>query len=152
MIAPGDGEAEPGVFQRACEAGDRRYSEIFVIENPESRLLLHVSSVAHFVGWDECGFLSPGSASPSPGAITRSASFAGWLNGSFQPTIGCVKNPRCVSVSVSITLSKETPANARWYWLHDRRSSLQSFLLPALHVPARIYPLPVAQHEDFREE
>ena len=49
----------------------------------ESRLL-HASCVAHFVGWDVCGFGSPGSASPSPGAITLSASFAGWLNDSLE--------------------------------------------------------------------
>ena len=37
-------------------------------------------------GAGTCWFGSPGSASPSPGASTLSASFAGWLNGFFQPT------------------------------------------------------------------
>jgi len=46
-------------------------------------------SVAHFVGWDVIEFASPGSASPSPGASSLSACFAGWLNGFFQLTTGC---------------------------------------------------------------
>src|SRR6185436_10721575 len=50
---------------------------IFAAKNAESRL--PVSSIAHFVGCDCVGYGSPGSASPSPGASTLSACFAGWL-------------------------------------------------------------------------
>ena len=48
----------------------------------------YVSSVAHFVGWGRVGFGSPGSASPSFGATTLSASFAGWVSDLFQPPVG----------------------------------------------------------------
>jgi hypothetical protein len=47
-----------------------------------------LASVAHFVGWARSWFGTPGSASPSPGAITLSASFAGWLDGSLQLSTG----------------------------------------------------------------
>jgi len=40
-------------------------------------------------GLGRVGFGSPGSASPSPGATTLSASFAGWLNDLFHLAIGC---------------------------------------------------------------
>ena len=54
VIAPGDGEAEPGVtatnFQRACEAGADS-SRGYCNEKIESRCL-HLSPVAHFMGSD----------------------------------------------------------------------------------------------------
>jgi hypothetical protein len=73
VLAPGDGEAEPGVTAPYSESL-RSWRQILV------GLFLHVSSVARFAGWDVFGFSSPGSASPSPGASTLSASFAGWLD------------------------------------------------------------------------
>jgi len=52
----------------------------------------YVLSVAHFVGWSCFAFVTPGSASPSPGASILSACFAGWLNGFFQPTHSVAAN------------------------------------------------------------
>src|SRR6185295_20233510 len=46
-------------------------------------------SVASFAGSGKMVTVTPGSASPSPGASTLSARFAGWLNGFLQPIIGC---------------------------------------------------------------
>ena len=49
MIAPGDGEAEPGDFRepaKLAKDGSRG------IEKPSVRSFLHVVSVAHFVGSD----------------------------------------------------------------------------------------------------
>ena len=45
---------------------------------------MNVSSVAHFVGSEDFRFAFPQARLPSPGAITLSASFAGWLNDFFQ--------------------------------------------------------------------
>src|SRR6185295_18377224 len=49
--------------------------------------LPRLPSVASFAGSLKLLAITPGSASPSPGASTLSASFAGWLNDFFQPTI-----------------------------------------------------------------
>ena len=56
MLAPGDGEAEPGVaankFLRAAKLAtdDSRGMKYF-----ESKVFFYVSSVAHFVGWGVWG-------------------------------------------------------------------------------------------------
>ncbi len=81
VLAPGDGEAEPGVkattnFKEPAKQATVGSRSIFVM----SPALLHVSSVAHFVGSEVLGFGSPGSASPSPGASTLSARFADSLD------------------------------------------------------------------------
>ena len=84
VLAPGDGEAEPGVtagnFKEPAKLATDGGRHILLNKNPESTIFLHHASDAHFVGWVLVGFGSPGSASPSPGASTLFASFAGWLN------------------------------------------------------------------------
>jgi hypothetical protein len=65
---------EPAKLATDCGQG-------IVVQNPESTLLF-VSSVAHFVGFGRALAVTPGSASPSPGATTLSACFAGSLNDS----------------------------------------------------------------------
>ena len=49
-------------------------------------IFLHRSLCRPFVGSARLASGPPGSASPSPGAITLSASFAGWLSGSLRHT------------------------------------------------------------------
>jgi hypothetical protein len=79
VLAPGDGEAEPGV-RSVITVSLRSWRQCSrALKNRESKLFSHVSSVAHFVGWTSVGFGPPGSASPSPGASTLSARFAGSL-------------------------------------------------------------------------
>src|SRR5258705_11797036 len=90
VLAPGESEAEPGVtahqFRKACEAGDR-WLIVACNENPESKLFFARFLCRPLRGLRRiCGFPSPGSASPSPGASTLTASFAGWLSGLFPPT------------------------------------------------------------------
>jgi hypothetical protein len=46
-------------------------------------------SVAHFVAQMRFGFGPPGSAEPSPGANTLSASFAGSVNLPSELSVGC---------------------------------------------------------------
>ena len=80
MLAPGDGEAKPGVtatnFREPAKLatdGGRKSA----IENSKFKLFfVHVSSVAHFVGLEVCWVRFPR-------ASTLSASFAGGLNGFF---------------------------------------------------------------------
>jgi hypothetical protein len=79
VLAPGDGEAEPGVMVQFLTEPAKQATDViggFVISQGH---FLRFSCVAHFVGWDVFGFGSPGSASPSPGAITLHACFAGSL-------------------------------------------------------------------------
>ena len=51
-------------------------------------------SVAHFVAQIGFGFGSPGSAEPSPGAITLSASFAGSANLPSELSLWLRQKPR----------------------------------------------------------
>jgi hypothetical protein len=60
-----------------------------------------LASVAHFVGLAPPWFGTPGSASPSPGAITLSASFAGWVDGFLQ---NFARKTRSVELATQSTL------------------------------------------------
>jgi hypothetical protein len=78
VIAPGDGFAEPGEREpKTNPAPQGRQKQ----ESTGGPCYPGVKSVAPS-GLDIFRFISPGSAAPSPGAITLSASSAGWLDGS----------------------------------------------------------------------
>src|SRR4029450_11794572 len=69
VLAPGDGEAEPGVTATNLREPAQLATDAVDARKPLSpSCFSHVSSVAHFVGWGACWVWSPGSASPSPGA------------------------------------------------------------------------------------
>src|SRR6185503_2382781 len=68
-----------------------RQTVVGVAKTLRPSCLFRLLSVAHFVGWDVYRFGSPGSASPSPGASTLFARFAGWSNDFFQPTTVAAK-------------------------------------------------------------
>ena len=65
----------------------RGYMRLYkVMDNPRSsNRTLHLSPTT----WARTRFdsISPGSAAPAPGAITLSASFAGWLDAFFHRSI-----------------------------------------------------------------
>jgi hypothetical protein len=73
VVASGDGEAEPGVtatdFQEPAKLATDRSEDLQLV------CRFHLSPTS-WAG-TRVGFRSPGSASPSPGATTLSASFAG---------------------------------------------------------------------------
>ena len=75
VLAPGDGDAEPGV----TASNFREPAKLATDETRGSpNCFLYVSRVAHFVGSGPLEFGSPGSASPSPGlGLSPPASQAG---------------------------------------------------------------------------
>ena len=102
-----------GNIQPACEAGEesaspRRWrsrawgNRTQTHPSPRSgrqmkrAKIARLGSVASFAGSPTMVAVTPGSASPSPGASTLAASCAGWLKGFFQPIIGCghIAKPR----------------------------------------------------------
>jgi len=83
VLAPGDGEAEPGVIGQYLREPAKLATDVVEVENLSPiccpRSYLSPTSWAR----TRDGFGSPGSASPSPGASTLSACFAGSLNHPF---------------------------------------------------------------------
>jgi len=77
VLAPGDGEAEPGGSSPTWSQPTKWATD----ETCKQVGLARLPSVARFAGFWKLA-VTPGSASPSPGASTLSASFAGWLNDS----------------------------------------------------------------------
>jgi hypothetical protein len=65
VLAPGDGEAEPGVtatnFREPAKLATDGGLKSAKNQSP-SCFLVHVTSVAHFVSWDVLGSVPPGSA------------------------------------------------------------------------------------------
>ena len=81
MLAPGDGEAEPGVIANNLKEPAKRATECSrCFCNEEARLFLARFICRPLRGLRRVWAVTPGSALPSPGASILSASFAGWLN------------------------------------------------------------------------
>src|SRR5258705_13632717 len=78
MAKPSLGNRTPHTSQPTKGATDESSKQVGLPRLP---------SVARFAGSLKLLAVTPGSASPSPGASTLSASFAGWLSDFFQPTI-----------------------------------------------------------------